>query len=190
MYTSNALLQLQYWLKSLKIAQIVMIPKPGKNSNGPFILPTNQLTTDNFKSTRKAYTQKIHENLNPQDWIPNHQPGFRQAHSTVQQCHRITGIINKAIENQQYCTAAFLDVSQAFDKVWHQGLLIKIKRILPSSYFNPLKLYLNEYQFETKINGETSSCFHIHSGFKPLPHPFRCTPREHLWSPFLCTTHI
>jgi hypothetical protein len=126
-------------------------------------LPTNQLTTDNFKSTRKAYTQKINKDLNSQDWIPN-QFGFRQAHSTVQQCQRITDIINKAMENQQYCTAAFLDISQAFDKVWHPGLLFKIKRILPSSYFNLLKSYLNECQFETKFNGETSSCFHIHAG--------------------------
>jgi hypothetical protein len=47
-----------------------------EKSNGLFILPTNQLTTANFKSTRKAYTQKINKDLNPQDWIPNHQFGF------------------------------------------------------------------------------------------------------------------
>jgi len=41
---------------------------------------------------------------------------------------------------------------------------IEIKRILPSSYSNLLKSYLNERQFETKFNGETSSRFHIHSG--------------------------
>jgi hypothetical protein len=68
------------------------------------------------------------------------------------------------MENQQYCTAPFLDVSQTFDKVWHRGLLFKSKRILPSSYFKLLKSYLNESQFETKFNGETSSRFHIHSG--------------------------
>ena len=56
------------------------------------------------------------------------------------------------------------DVSQAFDKILHPALIFKIKRILPSSYFNLLKSYLNERQFETNINGETSSRFHIHSG--------------------------
>ena len=74
--------------------------------------------------------------MNPQDLIPTHQYGFRQAHSTVQQCHRVTDI-NKATENQQHCTAAFSDVSQAFDEGWHPGLLFKIKRILPSSYIQP-----------------------------------------------------
>ena len=102
--------------------------------------------------------------MNPQDWIPNHQFGFRQAHSTVQQCHSITTVNNTAMANQQYCTAACLDVNQALDKVWHPGLLFKIKRILPSSYFILLKSYLNEREFETKFNGETSSRFHIHPG--------------------------
>jgi hypothetical protein len=73
-------------------------------------------------------------------------------------------VINKVMENQQYCAAAFLDVSQSFDKVWHRGLLFKIKRILPSSYFNLLKSYLIERQFETKFSGESSSRFHVHSG--------------------------
>jgi len=31
MYKFNTILQLEYWPKSLKIAQIIMIPKPGKN---------------------------------------------------------------------------------------------------------------------------------------------------------------
>jgi len=68
------------------------------------------------------------------------------------------------MENQRYCTAAFLDVSQAFDKVWQPWLLFKMKRILPSNYFSLLKSYLNECQFEPKFNGETSSRYHIHSG--------------------------
>jgi hypothetical protein len=63
-----------------------------------------------------------------------------------------------------YCTAVCLDVSQAFDKLWHPGLLINIKRILPLQYYNLLKSYLSERQFETKFNGEISRRFHIYSG--------------------------
>ena len=102
--------------------------------------------------------------MNPQDWIPNHQSGFRQAQCTVQQCHRVTDVFNTAMENQQHCTSALLGLSLAFDKVRHRGQLYKIKRILPSSYIKLPKSYLNEHQFETKFNVEPSSHFHIHSG--------------------------
>jgi len=43
----------------------------------------------------------------------------------------VVDTINKTLENRQFCTAAFLDVSQAFDKVWHRGLLYKIKKFFP-----------------------------------------------------------
>jgi hypothetical protein len=39
--------------------------------------------------------------------IPNHQFGFRQRHSTIEQTHRIVQRINEALENKQYCSAAF-----------------------------------------------------------------------------------
>jgi len=32
------------------------------------------------------------------------------------------------MEAGSYCSAIFLNVSQAFDKVWYQGLLYKIKK--------------------------------------------------------------
>ena len=40
----------------------------------------------------------------------------------------------------------------------------KIKRLLPTRYYNLLKSYLNECQFEKKFNTETSTRFLIHSG--------------------------
>ena len=83
------------------------------------------------KVLKKLIFKKINKDLNPQDWIPNHQFGFRQAHSTVQQCHRITDVINKTMENQQYSKAAFLDVGQAFDKVWHPGPCSKSNDFYP-----------------------------------------------------------
>jgi hypothetical protein len=49
--------------------------------------------------------------------IPNHQFGFRQRHSTIEQTHRIVQWINEATECKQYCSAAFLEITQAFDKV-------------------------------------------------------------------------
>jgi SET domain-containing protein len=84
----------------------------------------------------KLILKRIYKDSNPLAWIPQHQFGFIKAHSTIQQCHRITDTINKAMEEEQYCSAVFLDVSQAFDKVWHPGLLLKIKHPCPQGTLN------------------------------------------------------
>ncbi|KAL1116595.1 hypothetical protein AAG570_005067 [Ranatra chinensis] len=50
--------------------------------------------------------------------------------------------ISFALEKKEYCGGVFLDVAQAFDRVWHPGLLFKLKRILPSTYYLILQSYL------------------------------------------------
>jgi hypothetical protein len=86
--------------------------------------------------------------------IPNHQFGFRQRHSTTEQTHPIIQRINEALENKQYCSAAFLDISQAFDKVWHTGLLYKSRQSLPLNYFVTLKSYLHSRHFLVMVEIE------------------------------------
>jgi hypothetical protein len=68
------------------------------------------------------------------------------------------------LEEQQYCSAVFLDVSQAFDKVWHPGLLFKIKQTLSSRYFKLLKSYLQDRYYVTKFNNEILPRFLMLSG--------------------------
>jgi hypothetical protein len=57
----------------------------------------------------------------------------------------------------------FLDVSQAFDRVWHPWLLYKIKISLPS-FFPLLKSYLSNRQFRTRVKDEVSPLLPINSG--------------------------
>ena len=82
--------------------------------------------------------------------IPNHQFGFRRKHSTIDQVHRITRDIEYALEEKKVCSAVFLDVSQAFNKVWHDGLHHKIRKSLPACYVNIIKSYLEDRYFQIK----------------------------------------
>jgi len=107
----------------------MMIQKPGKNPTDVASYRPISLLPILSKILEKRLLKRIYRDTNLQDWIPSHQSGFRIAHSTIRQCYRITDIINKAFEEHKYCSAVFLDVSQAFDKVWHQGLLYKIKKL-------------------------------------------------------------
>lgn len=80
--------------------------------------------------------------------IPSHQYGFREKHSTIEQAHRITKIIEDSLENKKICSSIFLDVAQAFDRVWHLGFKHKgpTKAIL-----SDLKILYRRQIFSSKI---------------------------------------
>jgi hypothetical protein len=94
------------------------------------------------KGFEKLLLKKLLPMVENNRLIPNHQFGFRQRQSTIEQTHRIVQRIN-TLENKQYCYAAFLDISQAFDKVWRTGLLYNLRWSLPLNYFVILKSYLH-----------------------------------------------
>jgi retron-type reverse transcriptase len=96
--------------------------------------------------------------------IPDHQFGFRKRHSTIEQTHCVVRKIHEAFETKQYCSAAFLDISQAFDKVWHTGLQYKIRQILPLNYFLLIKSYLQNRHFLVKVANEYSHFTPINAG--------------------------
>jgi hypothetical protein len=64
-----------------------------------------------------------------------------------------------------YCSAAFLDISQAFDKVWHTGLLYKLRQSLPLNYFLLLQTYLHNRHFFIKIASTHHTLSPIHAAY-------------------------
>jgi adenylate/nucleoside-diphosphate kinase len=50
------------------------------------------------------------------------------------------------------CASIFLDVQQAFDKGWHEGLLYKLKSQLPDQLCLVLKLYLEGRYSQVRID--------------------------------------
>ncbi|VVC28850.1 Reverse transcriptase domain [Cinara cedri] len=95
--------------------------------------------------------------------IPNHQFGFRIKHSTIDQVHRVTNVISKALEEKNYC-GVLLDVAQAFDKVWHKGLLLKLRKQLPHTWCALLKSYLTERHFRVRYEGTITNWKCISAG--------------------------
>jgi hypothetical protein len=160
----NAVARCNYWPAEFKAAQIIMVLKPEKDPTDVASYRPISLISAMSKLLEKLISRQIAVDTDPNTWIPHHQFGFRQGHSTLQQCHRITHTVNTALEHKQYCTAAFLDVSQAFDKVWHPGLLYKLKKCLPISYFPLFQSYLQDRTYVTKVNSATSSVHPIRSG--------------------------
>jgi hypothetical protein len=52
---------------------------------------------------------------------------------------------------------AFLDITQAFDEVWHPGLLFKIRKILPHVYYITLESYLTDRLFQVEFKDKITT---------------------------------
>jgi len=147
----NALIRLNYFPALWKVAQIILIPKPGKKPEEPASYRPLSLLPVLSKVFEKLILIRIKPVLVKTKIIPEHQFGFREQHATTEQIHRVVRKINNALENREYCSAVFLDITQAFDKVWHTGLLYKIKKLLPHNYYLLLKSYLEDRHFLIKL---------------------------------------
>jgi len=78
--------------------------------------------------------------------------------------HRLVDAISYALEQKLYYTCVFLDISQAFDRVWHDGLLFKLKRFLPPPYYLIIKSYLIEHHFQIRYGSAFSDISVINAG--------------------------
>jgi hypothetical protein len=133
--------------------------------------------------------------------IPSHKFGFRQRHSTIEETHQIIRRICEALENMQYCFAEFLDISQAFDKVWHTGLLYKLRWSLPLNYLLIIKSYFHSRHFLVKVETGYTELSSVNAGVPQdsvpglyytyytlqtcQPHCFTETTNRHTFNPKL-----
>lgn len=159
----NAILRTSHFPCQWKLAKIIVIPKPGKPTDSP----ASYRPISSLPALSKVFEKVLLDRLNPDiskvDLIPDHQFGFRKRHSTIEQVHRVTRVIKNGLEKKHFCTAAFLDIQQAFDRVWHPGLLYKIKHKLPK-YYLLLKSYIDNRQFSVQIGNCHSGLYYARAG--------------------------
>jgi hypothetical protein len=160
----NAILRNSYFPDLWKVAQIKMIAKDGKPAEEVQSYRPISLLPILSKALEKLILKRLQPTLELYDLIPNHQFGFRKQHATIEQIHRAVSQINSDFEGKRYCSAAFLDISQAFDKVWHTGLIYKLKLSLPHRFYTLLRSYLTNRTFLVKHEEEQTTLFPIQAG--------------------------
>ena len=103
----------------------------------------------------KMFSFLLEENLlNP------NQSGFRPSDSCINQLVAITHEIFEAFDFNPSLEvrSVFLDISKAFDKVWHDGLLYKLKSMgISGELYKLLENYLSNRFQGVLLNGQMSS---------------------------------
>ena len=100
----------------------------------------------------------IHNNLLDSDILTARQSGFINGVSAVNQLINITNDFGKALDSGKEVRVVFCDISQAFDKVWHKGLIYKLKQSdISGNLLKRFQNYLHGREQRVVINGSNSN---------------------------------
>ena len=146
-----------------KLANVIPIFKKGDKQSINNYRPIYLLPICG-KIFEKIIFDNLYKYLNSNNLITKNQSGFRPGDSTTNQLLYLVNEIHKAFDDPKSLEvrAVFLDISKAFDKVWHDGLLSKLKQNGISGCL--LKLFENYLHNRNQLNGSYSDYYPIESG--------------------------
>lgn len=154
----NAALKISYFPDPWKIAHTILIPKQGKPRTSPEAYRPISLLSSTGKVLERIILTRIQEFTEEFDILPQEQFGFRKQHSTTHQTVRLTEEITGSLNKGFVTAAVMLDVSQAFDRVWHDGLIMKlIRNGFPNPLIKIVKSFLQNRTFHIKIEQNSIS---------------------------------
>ena len=119
------------------------------------------------KFLEKLIFNKLYSYLQLNDLITPNQSGFRPGDSTTNQLLYLVDEIYQAFDSTESIEvrAVFLDVSKAFDKVWHSGLIFKLEQNgVSGSLLKLFENYLSNRKQRVVLNGSFSEHSSIESG--------------------------
>ena len=96
--------------------------------------------------------------------ISPNQSGFKPGDSCINQWLSITHEIYKSFDDRLQVRVVFLDISKAFDKVWHERLIFKLKQ---NGVFGDLLQILSNFLSNRKqrvvLNGQNLSWTNVYA---------------------------
>ena len=111
-----------------KMANVSAIFKGKGNKNDPTNYRPISITSCLGKILEKIIFKYLYNYLQEHEILTKYQSGFRPKDSTTNQLLEIYHIIIENLDKEKDIKFIFCDVSKAFDKVWHRGLLYKLKK--------------------------------------------------------------
>ena len=160
----NLSLQQSTFPETWKTANVIPVYKKGSKDLVSNYRPISLLSVLG-KTMERCVFKHVYNFIHENNILTPQQSGFRPNDSTINQLLSITSDFYKAIDEGKEVRAVFFDISKAFDKVWHNGLLHKLKKIgITDSLLNWFRSYLSRRKQSAVINGAKSDEAEIRAG--------------------------
>ena len=149
---------------SWKEANITPIHKKDDPSEVSNYRPISLLNTIG-KVLEKIVHKHVFNYLNDNNILTSLQSGFLPGDSTVNQLADLYNTSCKALDDGKEVRAIFCDISKAFDRVWHRGLLYKLRRTgITGSLLSWFSHYLQDRKQRVVLPGIAASWSPIQAG--------------------------
>ena len=117
------------------------------------------------KVMEKLISKKMWKHLDQHHLISIQQFGFRAGHSTSDALTYVSQSLTNCLNNREEARVVCLDISRAFDRVWHPGLLTKLAAFgFSGTLLAWLTDYLQDRSLKVVLNGQESSIKKINAG--------------------------
>lgn len=147
-----------------KKANVVPLYKKNDRCSVKNYRPVSLLCTMS-KVLERIVHLRLYEHCVSNNLLTEKNAGFKQSDSTVNQLVSLTDKITKALDKKHDACVVFLDISKAFDKVWHRGLIFKLKQFgLGNIVVDWMDSYLSGRSQQVTINGVSSDPINISAG--------------------------
>ena len=158
-----------------KLATITPILKKGKKANDPKSYRPISLTSCIGKLCERILNSRLYWWLESSGLISQCQAGFRSKSRTEDQLFRLSQRILDGFQRGEQTTAVFVDLQQAYDRVWKKGLLLKLQNTgIKGNMYSWIKNFLHDRLIQTQLNDTTSSKAVLEEGL-PQGSSLSCT---------------
>ena len=148
----NAMMRHHHFPAAWKEATVVCIPKKGKPLSSPSSFRPISLLCCLSKIAETVILNRISIFTESEKILPDFQHGFRKKHGSCHQLLRVTEFLADNLNKKHHTSMLLLDVEQAFDRVWHNGLIYKlIKLDFPHYLIAIIRSYLADRSFKVKV---------------------------------------
>ena len=117
------------------------------------------------KFSEKLVNNRIVDHLEKCGLFSDFQYGFRSCQSTTDLLTVLSDRIARAFNRSGATRAMVVDISKAFDRIWHTGVLHKLKSCESSGHiFNFISSFLSNKWFQVVLYGKSSQEYPINAG--------------------------
>ena len=148
-----------------KVSSVVPVFKnAGERSTTTNYRPVSLLSVVS-KVFEKLVNNRIADHLEKCGLFSDFQYGFRSCRSTADLPTVVSDRIARAFNRSGATQAVALDISKAFDRVWHAGLLHKLKSYgISGQIFGLISSFLSNRRLRVVLDGKSSQEYPVNAG--------------------------